>query len=90
MPQGTQAAANAGGRTSHTRFQFAPATKEQSKARVALDGPSGSGKTYTALTIAAALGSRIAVIDTERGSARKYANEFAFDVLELALSLIHI
>ncbi|MFK0288266.1 ATP-binding protein [Streptomyces sp. NPDC090499] len=85
MAQATQAAAQgAGGRTSHTRFQFAPATKEQSKARVALDGPSGSGKTYTALTIATALGSRIAVIDTERGSARKYANEFAFDVLELA------
>lgn len=84
MPQGIQAAANAGGPTSHTRFQFAPATKEQSKARVALDGPSGSGKTYTALTIATALGARIAVIDTERGSARKYANEFSFDVLELA------
>ncbi|MFM9373304.1 ATP-binding protein [Streptomyces sp. Da 82-17] len=84
MPQGIQAAANAGGPTSHTRFQFAPATKEQSKARVALDGPSGSGKTFTALTIASALGTRIAVIDTERGSARKYANEFAFDVLELA------
>jgi hypothetical protein len=84
MPQGIQAAAKAGGPTSHTRFQFAPATKEQSKARVALDGPSGSGKTFTALTIATALGSRTAVIDTERGSARKYANEFAFDVLELA------
>ncbi|MFD7867984.1 AAA family ATPase [Streptomyces sp. NPDC059783] len=74
----------AAGRTSHTRFQFTQATKEQSKARVALDGPSGSGKTYTALTIASALGARVALIDTERGSARKYANEFAFDVLELA------
>ncbi|MDK0525036.1 AAA family ATPase [Streptomyces sp. ML-6] len=81
---GAPASNMAAGRTSHTRFQFAPATKEQSKARVALDGPSGSGKTYTALTIASALGSRIALIDTERGSARKYANEFAFDVLELA------
>ncbi|MEV5129280.1 AAA family ATPase [Streptomyces sp. NPDC053705] len=85
MASATEAPANmAAGRTSHTRFQFAPATKEQSKARVALDGPSGSGKTYTALTIASALGSRIALIDTERGSARKYANEFAFDVLEMA------
>ena len=84
MANTTEAARTAGSPTSHTRFQFAPATKEQSKARVALDGPSGSGKTYTALTIASALGSRIALIDTERGSARKYANEFAFDVLEMA------
>lgn len=84
MATAAEAARNAGGPTSHTRFQFAPATKEQSKARVALDGPSGSGKTYTALTIASALGTRIAVIDTERGSARKYANEFAFDVLEMS------
>ncbi|WP_079104842.1 ATP-binding protein [Streptomyces prasinopilosus] len=84
MAQATQAAANAGGPTQHTRFQFKKATKEQAKARVALDGPSGSGKTYTALTIATALGSRIAVIDTERGSASKYANEFAFDALELS------
>ena len=74
-------AARAGGPTN--RFQFRPATKEQAKARVALDGPSGSGKTYTGLTIATALGERIAVIDTERGSASKYANEFAFDVLEM-------
>jgi hypothetical protein len=84
MAQATQAPANAGGPTQHTRFQFTRATKEQAKARVALDGPSGSGKTYTALTIAAALGQRIAVIDTERGSASKYANEFTFDVLELS------
>lgn len=84
MPNGHQAPANAGGPTSHTRFQFKPATKEQAKARVALDGPSGAGKTYTALTIATALGKRIAVIDTERGSASKYANEFVFDALELS------
>lgn len=84
MATAIQAPASAGGPTSHTRFQFTRATKEQSKARVALDGPSGSGKTYTGLTIATALGERIAVIDTERGSARKYANEFAFDVLELS------
>ncbi|MEU8101713.1 ATP-binding protein [Streptomyces rubiginosohelvolus] len=84
MATATEAARNAGGPTSRTRFQFTQATKEQSKARVALDGPSGSGKTFTALTIASALGSRIALIDTERGSARKYANEFAFDVLEMS------
>lgn len=84
MANATQAPATAGGPNKHTRFQFTRATKAQAKARVALDGPSGSGKTYTALTIATALGQQIAVIDTERGSASKYANEFAFDVLELS------
>ena len=67
-------------------LSFKPATKTQAKARVALAGPSGSGKTWTALRIAQALGSRIAVIDTERGSASKYAGENGmphFDVLEL-------
>lgn len=52
---------------------FSPATRTSTKARVALAGPSGSGKTWTALTLAHALGERIAVIDTERGSASKYA-----------------
>lgn len=52
---------------------FTPATRTSTKARVALCGPSGSGKTWTALTLAHALGERIAVIDTERGSASKYA-----------------
>jgi energy-coupling factor transporter ATP-binding protein EcfA2 len=66
---------------------FQKATKKQSRLRMALDGPSGSGKTFTALTFATALaahrGGRVAVIDTERGSASKYADMFDFDVLEL-------
>lgn len=68
-----------------TELTFHKATKHQSKARIAIDGPSGSGKTYTALTAATALaaGSRIAVIDTERGSASLYSDTFTFDVLEL-------
>ena len=52
---------------------FTPATRTSTKARIALCGPSGSGKTWTALSLAHALGERIAVIDTERGSASKYA-----------------
>ena len=54
-----------------SEFEFVPATKEQAKARVALAGPSGSGKTWTALVLATVLAQdgRIAVIDTERGSA---------------------
>lgn len=63
---------------------FKPAKKSQSKLRLALIGISGSGKTYTALTLAKHLGQRIAVIDTERGSASKYSGDVAaFDVLEL-------
>jgi energy-coupling factor transporter ATP-binding protein EcfA2 len=62
---------------------FTPATRAATKARVALAGPSGSGKTWTALTLAHALGERIAVIDTERGSASKYAgvNGWKFDTV---------
>ena len=65
---------------------FQKATKKQARLRMAIDGPSGSGKTYTALTFATALanGGRVAVIDTERGSASLYADEFDFDVLELS------
>lgn len=66
-----------------TNLSFAKATKTQSRLRLALIGPSGSGKTYTALTIAQYLGQRVAVIDTERGSASKYADIFTFDVLNL-------
>lgn len=62
---------------------FKKAQKSQSKARIAIIGPSGSGKTYTALTIASALGKRIAVIDTENGSASKYADIFDFDTANL-------
>lgn len=62
---------------------FTKAVKHSAKLRLALCGPSGSGKTYSALAIASGLGTRIAVIDTEHGSASRYADEFQFDVLEL-------
>lgn len=62
---------------------FVKATKHKSRARLALMGPSGSGKTYTALAIAQGLGKKIAVIDTEHGSAAKYSDLFSFDVCEL-------
>jgi len=70
---------------------FQKATRAKSKLRLALDGPSGSGKTMTALILANHLGEKIAVIDTEHGSASKYADETApdgtvlsFDVVELS------
>ncbi|MCG9893714.1 MAG: ATP-binding protein [Thermosynechococcaceae cyanobacterium MS004] len=62
---------------------FQKATKTQSRLRLALSGPSGAGKTYSALNIAQHLGKTIAVIDTEHGSASKYADLFDFDVCEL-------
>jgi hypothetical protein len=72
-------------------MHFKKATREQAKGRVAIIGPSGAGKTYTMLLLLQMLGKRIAVIDSERGSASKYAGctdkttgvTFDFDVLEL-------
>lgn len=63
--------------------KFTPATRSAAKARIALVGPSGSGKTYTGLSMACRLAERVAVIDTERGSASKYVglNGWAFDTL---------
>jgi hypothetical protein len=68
-------------------FQFKKATKEQAKLRLALHGPSGAGKTYSGLSIATHLiepGQRVALLDTERGSASKYAHKFDFDVVEVS------
>jgi hypothetical protein len=71
--------------------QFTRASRERIRLRMAIDGPSGSGKSVTADRLAKALGSRIAVVCTERGSARKYVGEvfdpgegpIQFDVAEL-------
>lgn len=64
---------------------FQKAVKHEAKLRLAIAGPSGSGKTYTSLAIATHLaqGKPIALVDTEHGSASKYADLFQFDVLEL-------
>lgn len=66
---------------------FQKATRKNIRLREALLGPSGSGKTYTALDHATRLakhfGLNIAVIDTEHGSASKYADLYQFDVVEL-------
>jgi len=62
---------------------FKKATRQQAKLRLSIAGPSGSGKTYSALAIGTHLG-KVAVLDTEHGSASKYADDpFEFDVLEL-------
>lgn len=72
---------------------FQKAVKTKAKLRLALCSPAGCGKTFTALKVAseiskfiraAGLGEgRIAVIDSERGSASLYADKFDFDVCEL-------
>lgn len=64
---------------------FRKAIKEQARLRLALCGLAGTGKSYTALAIGTNLipGGKVAVIDTERGSASLYANKFDFDVCEL-------
>jgi hypothetical protein len=65
-------------------MQFVKAERKRAKLRLALSGPAGSGKTWGALAIAKGLGGKIAVIDTERGSASLYSDLVEFDVLDLA------
>jgi hypothetical protein len=64
---------------------FKKAVKSKAKLRMAIAGPSGSGKTYTGLALATSLanGGGVALVDTEHGSASKYADVFSFDVLEM-------
>ena len=63
-----------------SKSSFALATKKKTRARVCLVGPSGSGKTKTGLKLLKGLGcTRIAVIDTEAGSASKYAGDDGID-----------
>lgn len=64
---------------------FAPATRRAVKLKLAIEGPSGSGKTLGALALAHGLaaGERVAVVDTENGSASLYADRYPFDTLEL-------
>lgn len=75
-------------------MKFEKATRKKARLRLALTGPSGSGKTMAALMIAKGLGGRVAVLDTEHGSASLYAEPITlangtqfdppeFDALEL-------
>ena len=54
-----------------------PSTRKQAKIKLALQGCAGSGKTYSALLLAYGITSdwsKIAVIDSENGSADLYAS----------------
>lgn len=64
-------------------MKFEKAMRKKAKLRLALTGPSGSGKTYSALLVAKGIGGKIAVLDTEKGSASLYSDVADFDVLEL-------
>lgn len=67
-------------------MQLQKATRKKTKLRLNLSAPSGAGKTYSALLMAKGLvGSwdKIAVIDTENGSASLYDHLGAFNVVDL-------
>ena len=66
---------------------FRKAQRSKARARIALIGVSGSGKTYSALLIARGLvgpNGKIAVIDTENGSADLYASLTEYDVATIS------
>lgn len=62
------------------------ATRKKSKLRLNISGPSGSGKTYSALLMAKGLignWDKIAVIDTENGSASLYEHLGGFQTIDI-------
>ena len=62
-------------------FAFRPASREGVSLLLGLVGASGSGKTYTAMELASGIAGDkpFAVIDTEAGRAKHYADLFKFD-----------
>lgn len=67
-------------------FQFKPAIREQVGLLIGLAGGTGSGKTFSAMRLASGIsgGKPFAVIDTEAGRAKHYADQFKFDHGDLA------
>lgn len=67
-------------------MQLRVSSKKQAKIKLALQGCAGSGKTYSALLLAYGLcgdWSKIAIIDSENGSADLYAHLGNYNVLSL-------
>lgn len=63
---------------------FTKAERKKVYLKLCIQGPSGSGKTFSALTLAKGFGAKkIAVIDTENGSASLYSHRFDFDSAEM-------
>lgn len=67
-------------------FTFRRGIRENVQLIIALAGGTGSGKTYTAMRLASGIagGKPFAVIDTEAGRAKHYADAFTFDHGDLA------
>lgn len=69
------------------QMQLRPSERKQAKIKMALQGASGSGKTYSSLLLAKGLVagdfSKVAIIDTENGSADLYAHLGNYNVLSL-------
>lgn len=63
---------------------FSKATKQGVRIRLAIEGAAGSGKTYSALAIGTRLPGKVALVDTENGSAAHYADLFDFDSVNMA------
>ena len=67
-------------------MQLRVSSKKQAKIKLALQGCSGAGKTYSALLLAYGLcgdWTKIAIIDSENGSADLYASLGNYNVLSL-------
>jgi len=67
-------------------MQLKKATRKQVKLRLNISAPSGAGKTYSALRMANGLcgdWTKVAVIDTENGSASLYSDLGDFNVIDL-------
>lgn len=63
---------------------FKKAERKKAWLKLAITGPSGSGKTLSALYLAQGMSKKIAVIDTENGSASLYSDKIpSFDVTEI-------
>ena len=75
----------------NTNTMFKKATRKQAKIKLAVTGASGSGKTFSSLRLAKGLadGKKVAVIDTENGSASLYSDRFDFDTLDLSPPFTH-
>src|ERR1700677_907425 len=62
-------------------FEFKRAAREEVGLIIGLAGGTGSGKTFTAMTLAKGIAGTkpFALIDTEAGRAKHYADRFLFD-----------
>lgn len=69
-------------------MQLRQSERKQAKIKMALQGSAGSGKTYSSLLLAKGIVngdySKVAIIDTENGSADLYAHFGNYNVLSLA------